>query len=134
MEESLLTDRQILVIKYRMSGMTQQQIADMLHTSKANICTIEKSARKNIRQAKKTLEIFYSLSGQALCTVTAGTDLFDSVPQIVGEAKKAGVKLSADPMDIINRIREECPNRIHGRFIKKDIDVFLEPSGWLNFV
>jgi HTH-type transcriptional regulator, fmd operon transcriptional regulator len=134
MDECLLTDRQIQVMKYRKSGMTQQQIADLTHTTKANVCTIEKSARENIVRAKKTLEIYYALDGRTLCTIPAGTDLFDSVPKIIEEANKAGVNLAVDQMDIINRLRDECPHRIHGRFIKKDIDVFLGESGWLNFV
>jgi len=134
MDETLLTYRQIQVMKYRKNGMTQQQIADLIHTSKANVCTIEKSARENVLRAKKTLEIYYALDGRTLCTIPAGTDLFDTVPKIIEEAGKAGVKLTVDPMDIINRLRDECPHRIHGRLIKNDIEVFLEPSGWLNFV
>ena len=50
MKDTLLTDRQKEVIRYRKKGMTQQQIADRLGTSKANICTIEKSANENIRR------------------------------------------------------------------------------------
>jgi DNA-binding protein, Tfx family len=134
MDETLLTDRQIQVMKYRKNGMTQQQVAEKIQTSKANVCTIEKSARKNILLAKKTLDVYYALDGRALCTLPAGSDLFDSVPKIVEEAGKAGVRLSADPMDIINRLRGECPHRVHGRLIKKDIDVYLDESGGLNFV
>lgn len=129
----LFTDRQLQVLRYRKIGMTQQQIADIIHTSKANVCTIEQSAHENIQRAKDTMEFFYTLDARLLCTIRAGSDLFDSVPLIVEEAKKLGIKMTSDPMDIINRLREEFPQRIHGRFIKQDIEVFLDPSGGLTF-
>ena len=133
MAENLFTDRQIQVLRYRKSGLTQQQIADIFHTSKANICTIEKAARENVLRAKKTLDLFHTLDARLICTIRAGSDLFDTVPRIIDEAKNAGMNLKIDPMDIINRVREEFPGRIHGRLIKQDIEVYLETSGWLVF-
>ena len=52
MKDGLLTDRQMEVLRYRKQGLTQQQIADIISTSKANVCTIEKSAMENIRRGK----------------------------------------------------------------------------------
>ena len=60
MKEGLLTDRQKEVLRYRKQGLTQQQIADIIDTSKANVCTIEKSAMENIRRAKETLDFLYT--------------------------------------------------------------------------
>ena len=54
MKDGLLTERQMEVLRYRKQGLTQQQIADIISTSKANVCTIEKSAMENIRRAKET--------------------------------------------------------------------------------
>ncbi len=133
MGESLFTDRQLEVLRYRKNGMTQQQIADMFHTSKANVCSIEKSAKKNVRRAKQTMDLFYTLDARPLCVLNEGSDLFDSAPFIVEEAKKIGMDLKIDPIDLINRLREEFPKRIHGRFIKKDIEVFVEEAGGLLF-
>ena len=53
MKDGLLTDRQMEVLRYRKQGLTQQQIADIISTSKANVCTIEKSAMENIKRAKE---------------------------------------------------------------------------------
>jgi len=69
MKDGLLTDRQREVLRYRKQGMTQQQIADIIKTSKANVCTIEKSAMENIRRAKETLEFLYTLDATHLCTI-----------------------------------------------------------------
>ncbi|MBR5142732.1 MAG: Tfx family DNA-binding protein, partial [Methanocorpusculum sp.] len=58
---SLLTDRQKLVLQYRRAGKTQQEVADILQTSRSNISTIEKAAHENIRMAKEALEFLYML-------------------------------------------------------------------------
>ena len=42
MKDGLLTDRQREVLRYRKQGLTQQQIADIINTSKANVCTYRK--------------------------------------------------------------------------------------------
>ena len=73
MKDGLLTDRQMEVLRYRKQGLTQQQIADIISTSKANVCTIEKSAMENIRRAKETLEFLYTLDATHLCTIPSGT-------------------------------------------------------------
>ena len=87
MKDGLLNERQMEVLRYRKQGLTQQQIADIISTSKANVCTIEKSAMENIKRAKETLDFLYTLDATHLCTIPSGTDLFD-VPTIVfGEAR-----------------------------------------------
>jgi Tfx family DNA-binding protein len=54
MKDSLLTERQKEVLRYRKKGLTQQQIADIIGTSKANVCTIEKAALENIRRSSSS--------------------------------------------------------------------------------
>ena len=51
----------------------------------------------------------------------------------MGEAGKAGIAIPDDPMVLINRIRVENPDKIHGRLIKKDIQVYLRDDGELFF-
>ncbi|MFZ1128792.1 Tfx family DNA-binding protein [Methanoregula sp.] len=133
MKDALLTDRQKEVLRYRKSGMTQQQVADIIHTSKANVCTIEKSAMENIERAKETLYFFHTLDARHLCTLKEGSDLFDSVPLIFEEAEKIGITVATDSMNLVNRLRAEIPKRIHGRLIRQDIEVFLGDDGKLEF-
>ncbi|MFA6364732.1 Tfx family DNA-binding protein [Methanoregula sp.] len=133
MGDSLFTDRQKVVLRYRKMGMKQHQIADMLHTSRANICAIEKYANENIQRAKEAMDFVHTLDARRLCILAAGSDLFDSVSLIFEEAGKIGIILATDPMDLINRLRAEVPKRIHGRFIRQDIEVFLGNDGKLEF-
>jgi len=133
MKDGLLTDRQKEVLRYRKSGLTQQQIADIIHTSKANICTIEKSAMENVQRARDTLEFFYSLDARHLCTIEKGTDLLDAAKLVFSEAEKTGVKVRYDSIQLMNRIREEIPEKNKSRLVRERIDVYLKENGDLYF-
>jgi hypothetical protein len=121
------------VLRYRKKGLTQKQIADIFHTSKSNVCTIEKNAQENIRYAKETLDFLHTLDARYLCTLKAGSDLFDSAPLIKGEAAKNGIPVTTEMIDLINRLRVEYPTGIRGRLIMEDIKVFLRNDGELYF-
>jgi Tfx family DNA-binding protein len=133
MKDTLLTDRQKEVIRLRKQGMTQQQIADRLGTSKANICTIEKSANENIRRAKETLEFLYTLDATELCTIPAGTDLMDAPKLIYVSAAPTHVKIIYDTLALINRLSSAVPEKFKGRQVREDISVYLNKDGDLYF-
>ena len=133
MKQGLLTGRQREVLRYRKQGLTQQQIADIIHTSKANVCTIEKAAYENIEKAKETLEFLYTLDATHLCTIKVGTDLFDAVGVIYGEAEKLRIKVRYDSINLINRLKEANPGKFKGRFVREDVDVYINEDGELCF-
>jgi len=133
MKDTLLTSRQMEVLRYRKSGMTQQEIADKLHTSKANICTIEKSARENIQRAKETLEFYYTLDATSLCTLAAGTDLMGTSKIIYAAATAKNIKIKYDTLALINRISTSVPEKIKSRLLKDEISVYITDDGDLYF-
>ena len=133
MKDGLLTDRQKEVLRYRKQGLTQQQIADIISTSKANVCTIEKSATENIRRARDTLEFLYTLDATHLCTIQAAMDLLDVAPFIYSEAEKIGIKVKYDTISLINKIRESSPDRFKARHVKDNIEVYINDEGDLYF-
>jgi Tfx family DNA-binding protein len=133
MKDGLLTDRQKEVLRYRKQGLTQQQIADIIQTSKANVCTIEKSAMENIRRARETLDFLYTLDATHLCTIDAGMDLLNVAPFIYQEAEKLGIKVKYDTIALINKVREATPERFRARYIREPIEVYINEEGDLYF-
>jgi Tfx family DNA-binding protein len=113
--------------------MTQQQIADIIDTSKANVCTIEKSAMENIRRARDTLEFLYTLDATHLCTIQAGTDLLDVPPVVYQEAERHGIKVKYDTISLINKLRESAPERFRARQVRENVDVYINDEGDLYF-
>ena len=133
MKHTLLTERQMEILRYRKDGLTQQQIADILSTSKANICTIEKCANENIKRAKETLDFLYTLDATHLCTIPSGTDLFEVPSIIFGEAEKIKIKVTYDNISVINRLREYRPQSCKARRLCEDIIVYITDVGELYF-
>jgi len=133
MKDGLLTDRQKEVLRYRKQGLTQQQIADIIHTSKANVCTIEKSGMENIKRARETLEFLYTLDATHLCTVESGTDLLEVAPFIFQEAEGLGIKVKYDTISLINKLREAMPERLRARHVRDKIEVYINDEGDLYF-
>jgi Tfx family DNA-binding protein len=133
MRQGLLTDRQKEVLRLRKEGLTQQQIADIIHTSKANVCTIEKAANENIEKAKDTLEFLYTLDATRLCTLKEGSDLLDVVNEIYEQASRVGIKVRYDSIELMNRLRSANPEQIKGRHIRSNIEVYLSEDGELYF-
>ena len=133
MKRGLLTGRQREVLRYRKQGLTQQQIADIINTSKANVCTIEKAAYENIEKAKETLEFIYTLDATHLCTIKTGTDLFYAASEIYDEAEKLHIKVRYDSITLINRLKKANPGKFKGRFVREDVDVYINEEGELCF-
>jgi Tfx family DNA-binding protein len=133
MKHTLLSERQMEILRYRKQGLTQQQIADILSTSKANVCTIEKCANENIKRAKETLDFLYTLDATHLCTIPSGTDLFDVPSIIFGEAEKIKITVTYDNISLINRLRECRPQSYKARRVCEDIIVYITDVGELYF-
>ena len=133
MKNGLLTERQKEVLRHRRQGLTQQQIADIIGTSKANVCTIEKSALENVRRARETLQFMYTLDARLLCPIPRGTDLLTVPETIFREASGRGVRVRYDTIGLINRLRESIPHDVRGRFVKDEIQVYLNDDGEIYF-
>jgi Tfx family DNA-binding protein len=133
MKDGLLTERQREVLRYRKQGLTQQQIADIIATSKANVCTIEKSAMENIRRAKETLDFLYTLDSTHLCTIASGTDLLDVPAIIFSEAEKLNIKVKYDTISLINHLRESKPKSYTARSLFENVETYITNDGEIYF-
>lgn len=84
---------------------------------------------ENIERARETLEFFYSLDAKHLCTIDRGADLLEAVKQIFAEADRAGIKVKYDTNQLMNRIREEVPEKNRSRFVRNPIEVYIKDDG-----
>ena len=54
---TVLTERQVEVLKLREQGQTQQEVAEQLGTTDSNISAIERAAEQNVTKARRTLAL-----------------------------------------------------------------------------
>jgi len=128
-KDTLLSDKQKQILRYRNAGMTFQQIADIYGTTKADICQSEKRAKRKIQCARATMESLRTLGIAPVCIFRTGSDLLDGVSQLRTEMTTMAVPVPEDPLDLINQIRSENLAQIHGRYIVEDIAVYLFNDG-----
>jgi len=118
-----------MVIQYRKDGLTQQDIANLLQTTRSNISLIEKSANDNIRLAKEALAYIYSQNSTLVCTLPAGSELTREAYSIYKSARELNIKVQYDTGALMNRIILAVPEKLTGTMVKEDINLYLNPTG-----
>jgi Tfx family DNA-binding protein len=128
-ETSVLTRRQAEVLALRERGVRQSDIADLLGTSRANVSSVEASARDNVRKARETVAFSEALAAPVRVEVTLGTDLYD-VPELVYDAcDAAGVKVNHSAPDLMKLVSDAAGDAVQGREVRKPLLVGVTSDG-----
>jgi Tfx family DNA-binding protein len=125
----LLTDIQVDILSKRSKGMNQEAIAKRLGTSKQNISTIERRARRNLRLAIETVEFYDQLMAAGSLVLEPGTFKIDIPRLVVNAADKAGVKVNADFTRIYNEIKFKASDCVDGKVVVSPITVLIMTDG-----
>lgn len=130
----LLTERQYTVLRLRIAGKTQEEIARMLGTSRENISIIEKRAWRKVRLAEETLKYVKELLSVAKVTIPPGTHLVQVPGMLVTAADKANIKLRGNFTRIYDEIRFRAEGSIKGTHIVKPVTVVIYRDGTFEVV
>lgn len=128
-EKSFLTEEQLRVLKLRAKGMTQVEIAKKLGTSRSNIHSLEKRAKRNIDRARKTLELAKKVQSPVTVKIGINEDILEGVEKFFTKADEAGIHVSSDTPELISKIREEAEDKLEGRRAIKNIELCLTSEG-----
>lgn len=130
--KSFLTPQQLKVLKLRGQGLTQEEIARLMGTSRVNISILEKRARENVEKARNTIREFEMLDPIVL-ELPEGTDVFQ-IPQLIyREADKHGIKILYNTTSLIGILRRKAETRIRGNRITEKLTVYILRSGRVGF-
>jgi hypothetical protein len=128
-ETNVLTRRQAEVLLLRERGVRQTTIADHIGTSRANVSSIEASARSNVEKARETVAFAEALSAPVRVEVEVGTDLYD-VPKLVYDAcDEAGVKVNYTAPDLMKAVSDAAGTAVKGREVRDPILVGVTSDG-----
>jgi Tfx family DNA-binding protein len=128
-ETGVLTRRQAEVLALRERGIPQADIADSLGTSRANVSSVESSARENIGKARETVSFAEALTAPVQLTVEAGTDLYDVPNRVYSACDNAGVKVNRTAPELMKLVGDAAGDAVHGREVRRDITVSVTSDG-----
>ncbi|RAW44551.1 RNA polymerase subunit sigma-70 [Halorubrum sp. 48-1-W] len=131
-DASVLTERQAEVLALRERGLRQSDIADRLGTSRANVSSVEASARDNVERAKETVAFAEALSAPVRVEIPAGTDLYDAPKRVYDACDEAGVKVSQTAPDLMKTIGERAGDAVYGREVRERLLVTASADGQIR--
>ena len=131
-ETNVLTRRQAEVLALRERGLRQSDIADYLGTSRANVSSVEASARANVERARETIAFAEALSAPVHVEIAAGTDLYDAPRRVYDACDEAGVKVNQTAPDLMKTIGDRAGDAVHGREVRHRLFVTVADDGALR--
>lgn len=128
-ERNVLTRRQAEVLALRERGLAQAEIADRLGTSRANVSSVEASARRNVERARETVAFADALQAPVRVAVEAGTDLYDVPGMVYSACDEAGVKVSYTAPELMKAVGDSAGDAIAGREVKRSLLIGVTHDG-----
>jgi len=125
----LLTERQIEVLKLRAQGLTQEEVAKRLNTTRENVSILEKRAYHNIKLARETLAALKSFGVAVSVVIKPGTHLVDVPRIILNKADEANIKVKANFTRIYDEIRFRAGDKVKRTRVIRPITVKILPNG-----
>ncbi|NHV97304.1 MAG: Tfx family DNA-binding protein [Thaumarchaeota archaeon] len=125
----LLTERQIEVLKLRAQGLTQEEVAKRLNTTRENVSILEKRAYQNIKLARETLAALKSFGVAVSVVIKPGTHLVDVPRIILNKADEANIKVKANFTRIYDEIRFRAGDKVKRTRVIRPITVKILPNG-----
>jgi Tfx family DNA-binding protein len=128
-DEGVLTRRQAEVLVLRERGIRQSKIASMLGTSRANVSSIESSARRNVEKARETVAFAEALTAPVQIPVAEGTDLYDVPKEVYDACDEAGVKVNRTAPELMKAVSDAAGDAIQGRKVRESLLVGVTTNG-----
>lgn len=128
-EHCVLTRRQAEVLALRERDVSQREIAATLGTSRANISSIEASARRNVRKARETVEVADALRPPLRIAIDDGTDLY-AIPDLIYDAcDEADTKVAHASAEIVQLVREGAGPAVADQTVVEPFRIRVAPDG-----
>jgi Tfx family DNA-binding protein len=128
-ETNVLTHRQAEVLALRERDVPQAEIAESLGTSRANVSSVESSARENVAKARETVAFADALTAPVRLTIEAGEDLYEVPNRVYSACDDAEVKVSRTAPELMKLIGDAAGDAVQGRAVQRDITVTVTNDG-----
>ena len=126
---NVLTRRQAEVLALRERGVAQAAIAERLGTSRANVSSVESSARENVEKAERTVELARALRSAVNFTVPSGSTFEDIIDGIYNEGDRSGISIKYTRPELQSILFESLETYARGDQLETAIEVGVRTNG-----
>jgi len=131
-DDSVLTRRQAEVYVLRERGYRQADVAGILGTSRANVASVEASARENVRKARNTVAFADVLAAPIHVEIDPGTDLYDVPRRVFATCDDAGVEVNHTAPELMERVNEAAGTAVQGRQVVRRVTIGVTAEGEIS--
>jgi HTH-type transcriptional regulator, fmd operon transcriptional regulator len=110
MAHGALTDAQYRVLALRGKGMTQQETAREMGTTRANVSMIELRARRKVARARETLDAYHSTLTNHIIKIQKGTRFYEIPSLVLREGDRWGIHMQSNVVEIIRLVKDMRPS------------------------
>lgn len=128
-KRTLFTPRQIEVLKLRKGGLTQDQVAKVLGTTRESVSIIERNAFHIVAAARSTLDACQSLDAGNTLTIPERTPIFDIPRLVLVRGDVLGIRMRTTEDDILAIVKSD--GRIRGHHLMSPMTLEIRPDGRL---
>lgn len=102
---SYLTEKQIRILRLLVQGLTIDDIARVLGTSRSNVYCLLRNARKVVDRSRNTLRIYEEIvnSGRSI-VIAPQTSLDDLLREVLNRADRDGIKIRLTSAEMLLKI------------------------------
>lgn len=128
-DENVLTRRQAEVLALRERGLSQATIAERLGTSRANVSSVEASARENVAKSRETIAFAEALQAPVQIDIDSNADLYDVPDRVYEACDEAGVKVDHNAPELMKLVSDAAGEAVEGRRITAPLLVGVTSDG-----
>ena len=128
-ESTFLTQRQVEVLELRNDGLTQAEAGEILGTTNANVSAIERAAEQNIEKARKTLELYRTLSTPVSFTLEEGSYFDELIDEIYRVGDEAGTKIDYSRPELYPHMFDLLEAHIDRNKICTTVEIGIDANG-----
>ncbi len=131
---SFLTKRQAQILRLRSQRHSQQEVAEFLGTTRANISKLERRAHQNIMMARRTIHDWIKIQAPIIAFIPAGTEVLNVPAKIFRAADLEGMHLPVNCIDLVLQLKTMAPSLFNRQNLPRDVDIFITCEGQILLI
>lgn len=126
---TLLSERQVAVLKLRQDEVSTEDIAAELDTTPEGVETLERAALDHIQTAYRTVRVAESLRSTVRVRAEAGMTLLDVVRELRTAGDRVGVKLGTSEQRLHDELATLLEPVLRDNALAEDVELTIDNDG-----